>query len=258
MSLINEPSDSERGRFLHVMQESLLVDQHFRLLLWLQGELQYFLPHEVLITAVGDFARGRVKLELVTASDGKSGGDCASCSLQRMACELFERWQKNGRQLVTIEGAEAVAMTAGCGCAMGEKARRGRTMLVHGLRDQRSGEDALYIMINSEHQPAERRAGLFSLMMPQIDFACRRAAERRCAQAASEEAPAADQLSGLSPREMEILDWVRAGKTNVEIGMILNISAFTVKNHLQRIFRKIDVINRAQAVAKVGHMARYQ
>jgi DNA-binding CsgD family transcriptional regulator len=47
---------------------------------------------------------------------------------------------------------------------------------------------------------------------------------------------------------------VRNGKTNFEIGMILDISAFTVKNHLQRIFRKLDVVNRAQAVAKLSKM----
>ena len=50
--------------------------------------------------------------------------------------------------------------------------------------------------------------------------------------------------SGLSEREIEILEWVRNGKTNIEIGMILHISANTVKNHLQRIFRKINVSNR--------------
>jgi DNA-binding CsgD family transcriptional regulator len=36
----------------------------------------------------------------------------------------------------------------------------------------------------------------------------------------------------------------------------LNISAFTVKNHLQRIYRKMDVLNRAQAVAKFEDMSR--
>ncbi len=56
----------------------------------------------------------------------------------------------------------------------------------------------------------------------------------------------------LSPRELEILERVRNGKTNLENGMILNISAFTVKNHLQRIFRKLDVCNRVQAVGKLA------
>jgi DNA-binding CsgD family transcriptional regulator len=62
----------------------------------------------------------------------------------------------------------------------------------------------------------------------------------------------ASDLSGLSQREVEIMEWVRIGKTNFEVAMILNISAFTVKNHLQRIFRKLDASNRAQAVEKLN------
>jgi DNA-binding CsgD family transcriptional regulator len=59
---------------------------------------------------------------------------------------------------------------------------------------------------------------------------------------------------GLSLREQEIMHWVCMGKTNPEIGQILDISYFTVKNHLQRMFRKLDVMNRAQAVAKFERM----
>jgi DNA-binding CsgD family transcriptional regulator len=64
----------------------------------------------------------------------------------------------------------------------------------------------------------------------------------------------AGDLSGLSQREVEIMEWVRIGKTNFEVAMILNISAFTVKNHLQRIFRKLDASNRAQAVEKLNRL----
>ena len=66
------------------------------------------------------------------------------------------------------------------------------------------------------------------------------------------EAHAIDPLvEELSTRELEIMEWVRQGKTNAEIGIILDISAFTVKNHMQRILKKLDVLNRAQAVAKM-------
>jgi len=54
----------------------------------------------------------------------------------------------------------------------------------------------------------------------------------------------------LSPREDEVADWMRRGKSNEEIAIILGISAHTVKNHLERIFRKLGVENRhAAAVA---------
>ena len=54
----------------------------------------------------------------------------------------------------------------------------------------------------------------------------------------------------MTERELQIMQWVEMGKTNQEIGVILDISTFTVKNHLQRIFKKLDVYNRAQAVSR--------
>jgi DNA-binding CsgD family transcriptional regulator len=56
--------------------------------------------------------------------------------------------------------------------------------------------------------------------------------------------------SKLSGREVEILNWVKAGKTNSEVAHILCISSYTVKNHLQHIYKKLDVYNRLQAVMK--------
>lgn len=61
----------------------------------------------------------------------------------------------------------------------------------------------------------------------------------------------------LSAREAEILRWIALGKTNPEIGSILNISSFTVKNHVQRILKKLDVTNRTHAVGKTNAFFNY-
>ncbi len=55
---------------------------------------------------------------------------------------------------------------------------------------------------------------------------------------------------GLSAREAEILLWVAQGKTNFETGMILNISAATVKKHMENIYRKLGVEGRNAATLK--------
>lgn len=55
-------------------------------------------------------------------------------------------------------------------------------------------------------------------------------------------------LNGLSPREREVFHWLEQGKTNEEIGIILGISHHTVKNHLERVFQKLGVHNRREAV----------
>jgi len=49
---------------------------------------------------------------------------------------------------------------------------------------------------------------------------------------------------GLSVREAEILLWVAQGKTNYETGIILAISAATVKKHLEHIYEKLGVEGR--------------
>ncbi|HSI63188.1 MAG TPA: LuxR C-terminal-related transcriptional regulator [Candidatus Saccharimonadia bacterium] len=51
----------------------------------------------------------------------------------------------------------------------------------------------------------------------------------------------------LSAREDEVMRWLSEGKSNEEIGIILSISPHTVKNHLDRIYRKIGVDNRHAA-----------
>jgi DNA-binding CsgD family transcriptional regulator len=51
----------------------------------------------------------------------------------------------------------------------------------------------------------------------------------------------------LSPREHEVVDWVGQGKSNEEIAILLGISTHTVKNHLDKIYRKLGVENRCAA-----------
>jgi DNA-binding CsgD family transcriptional regulator len=52
-------------------------------------------------------------------------------------------------------------------------------------------------------------------------------------------------------REAEVLQWLCQGKTNQEIGIILDISFRTVKKHLERIYQKIGVENRTTAAMMV-------
>jgi DNA-binding CsgD family transcriptional regulator len=59
----------------------------------------------------------------------------------------------------------------------------------------------------------------------------------------------AQRTPRVTAREAQILSWVRAGMNNQQIGVELGISALTVKNHVQKILRKLGASNRAHAVA---------
>ena len=56
-----------------------------------------------------------------------------------------------------------------------------------------------------------------------------------------------DPLAGLSQREREVLDALVAGLPNKLIARRLEISEKTVKSHMTRIFRELDVTDRTQA-----------
>ena len=54
----------------------------------------------------------------------------------------------------------------------------------------------------------------------------------------------------LTNREIDCLTWTAAGKTSAEIAEILGLSEHTVNHYLNRTTKKLDTVNRTQAVAK--------
>jgi DNA-binding NarL/FixJ family response regulator len=52
----------------------------------------------------------------------------------------------------------------------------------------------------------------------------------------------------LTPRQLQLVQLVAEGLTNKEIAANLNLSQFTVKNHLRRVMRQVDVASRHDAV----------
>ncbi|AVP66391.1 helix-turn-helix transcriptional regulator [Clostridium botulinum] len=54
----------------------------------------------------------------------------------------------------------------------------------------------------------------------------------------------------LTEREKEVLEILREGASNKQIGERLNISLATVKTHMINIYSKLQVSNRVQAVEK--------
>ncbi|XAZ22536.1 response regulator transcription factor [Sinorhizobium sp. B11] len=61
------------------------------------------------------------------------------------------------------------------------------------------------------------------------------------------------QHFALTQRESEVLMWIAKGKANRDIGEILGLSARTVNKHLEQIYVKLGVENRASAAVKAAH-----
>ncbi|WP_217178336.1 response regulator transcription factor [Streptomyces sp. AC495_CC817] len=83
-----------------------------------------------------------------------------------------------------------------------------------------------------------------ALLAPSIT---RRLVERFAAEAAETPAVPAD-LQVLTPRELEVLTLLGRGLSNTELAAELTLSEATVKSHVARIFAKLQLRDRAQAV----------
>jgi DNA-binding response OmpR family regulator len=62
------------------------------------------------------------------------------------------------------------------------------------------------------------------------------------------------QHFSLTLRESEVLTWIAKGKSNRDIADILGLSSRTVNKHLEQIYVKLGVENRASAAVKAAHV----
>lgn len=66
----------------------------------------------------------------------------------------------------------------------------------------------------------------------------------------------AAQITSLSRRQHEVLDLIVSGKSNQAIADELGLTTPTVKMHVSGIFKKLNVRNRTEAVAKYSELKR--
>lgn len=79
---------------------------------------------------------------------------------------------------------------------------------------------------------------------------------QRNARLRSHEAGAGGHLTLLTPRELTVLGRVAAGETNADIATALFIGESTVRKHLEHIYERLEVRNRAAAAAAYSEAGR--
>ncbi len=256
MTFLSSLSMEDLGRYSSLMAEALRVRRHVDLLLWLQGGVQHFLPHEIMLAAWGDFGLGLVHHDIISILPGVRTEQLDDKALAPLLLRLFNRWVELGKAPYTVGAGETGFLLADSSlqCALGHALKGMRSSLVHGISDERGRHDCLYVTFSSRPEPEHSTRQAMNFLLPYLDAAMRQVAHLPNQFSAGPSGPMPErheaESQGLSDREIEIMVWVRMGKTNAEIGSILDISAFTVKNHLQRIFKKLDVFNRVQAASK--------
>ena len=228
------------------LDASLRVHGRAQFFAWSQGLLQMLIPHEVLVCALrsGEALSFRADSFSATVPDAAVFGSL----FERDACVahgLLKAWRAG--RFRPLHYASVVDSPLAGGAFARELERAGVIQVVaHGCHDAAGEASAFFVFACRPAPLAAEDAHLAQLAVPCLHAAWLRA----LVESAGEGRRPALRVGMLTPREREILRWIYLGKSNFEVGGILSISPLTVKNHVQKILRKLNVVNRTQAVGK--------
>lgn len=230
---------------IQVCEISLRVVSRHQFDAWVRGPLNLLIPHFGLVVWTHRHNAG--VRNLATTIEFESGGGVllqkTNMDTIRLGSELRRRWLMAG-QVPLLLNANSV------GVDLLPQIPERTQIVIHAVDPLFGGAGNVFAMDCEITQDFTKVLFMTQLIAPYLGLAVQRLdsvtdAPKRSSQVVSRPTSAA----GLSGREIEILNRVCDGKTNAEIGAALSISPFTVKSHLQRMFRKLGVSTRSQAVA---------
>lgn len=237
------------------IRSSYKIDKHVDFFIWLQGAVGEVLPHDMLLACWGDFAQSSKKntLNYDVASNVSLVSTQvimdASDKFDAFMRHLYQLWHQNNQRWYILNSQSAAGLVDQIQSPFPEELKPFYSMLVYGVSDVRGSSECLYVFFSKDNTFSVQNS-VMGLVMPHIDSTLRKIQHLETLEVLDAAVKDQNAAAGLSERELEIIYWVRVGKTNQEIGEILFISQNTVKSHLKRIFSKLNVTTRAQAVGK--------
>lgn len=236
----------------YILETSLRVQRRTHFFTWVQGPLQTLLPHEILICALRT-SDGDIYTEQFSATrQFRDEHFQAVCKpMNGLLALMIARWNISGQPCM-FPVSEVEPGTASCESHWADQiqALELHNIAAYGVRGAEGGVKAFFSFSRVSVPLSIKIAHSLRILVPCIftTFSRMLAEERHTGNALCN--PAINMIKPLRPRELEILEWVREGKSNSEIAQILALSPHTVKNHILKIFKKLGVNTRGQAVTR--------
>ncbi len=243
---------------VRLMESVSAVRRRYQFFVWLQNHLQSLLPHQIAVC--GSYQRNRRELSfevfnsVVLSPEALAQLSDPHALLLRTATAA---WVRSRGQPVVL-ALQTLAQQADDQPFQALLDAGITELLAHGVaRPQRPAElESFFLLATPQRRISPAHTVSIDMLMPYLhstylrvqatemevgDTGVRTGAPRPTAP------PAA-----LTDRERQVLAHVREGKSNQQIGDAMGISPLTVKNHVQKLLRKLGAANRAQAVAKTS------
>lgn len=243
----------DQKNLAYIVETSLRVQQRSHFFSWVQGPLQTLIPHEILICALRHTPDSDMYTERFSATRYfREEHFQEVCKPEDgLLAHMIARWDISGQPCM-LPVAEAEPGITSCESHWtGQlQALELRNVAAHGVRAADGGVKAFFSFSRVSAPLGIQIAHSLRILVPCIfiTFSRMLAEERHAANTPGN--PAVNVIKPLRSREIEILEWIREGKSNNEIAQILELSPHTIKNHLHKIIKKLGVSTRGQAVMR--------
>jgi transcriptional regulator EpsA len=238
-----------QGHLLRVLESSIPVRTRAQLFKWAQGQLQAIAPHGLMTCLVLDDA---LTVQHTHCLQGVVIAERALAHLNDpvngMVLKVARRCRKHGLTSMDFTADQAAQVPLFADVAQEwDQLKLGHALFLD--TGSLAGEMSSFFALLGLCTPPDAAQHLvLRALVPQLHVSLLRVQHQLLAQTPAPVAPAESPV--LTDRQAEVLHWVQQGKTNFEIALILDISVLTVKNHLQKLFKRLNVHNRVQAVAR--------
>lgn len=247
---MNHPTrlgEDDRLRFSDAVEASLDVMSRQQFFVWTQSSVQSLIPHEILICGVEDGTCPGMAVHRFSASRyfRQEHFDVVADPISGLMPLLLAASEANRSNVIFCpQGASREADDVMLELVTDNEMKNLAAQLVTGAR----GKVEAFYVFSRLSGPLDTRLGyLIDLLVPHLHNAFLRvlATEREAG------GPTVARSGKIvTPRQQEILNLIKTGKTNQEIAELLSCSPWTIKNHIQAILRKLGSNTRTHAIAR--------
>lgn len=262
MSNSSTESSSLSESMLRLVESAPQVHRRYQFFLWSQGDLQRWIPHKLMVCGAYDRRSRDVALDIFNSLPMPAAALRGLQGVRDLPiASAMNHWRQQRYQPCVIDLRqlpEDEAVSALMADGYGQ-------LMMHGLtRPSRPDEIVSFFIFGAPDQSYDEEVmKAIDMLLPCLHMTYQRVhttetdlgtPPMRGQGIYATGASSVNTRPLVTEREREILMWVRDGMSNQQISEKLGISALTVKNHVQKILRKLGAANRAQAVAKAMNM----
>lgn len=235
----------DRDRLVWIAESSLHVKNQPGFYLWSQGALQMLIPHEILICGVRSGSTRSFQMRRFSSCRYfRDEHFELICDPQNgLLSRAVSEWMRAGEPYFLSPGSSEETDQLLLDSEL-------KNMVTHGVWGSDGEVSGHFCFSRTPVLPDQRTTRILEVLIPIVYVTFLRVL--------SSDAKTADggqRMNNLvTRREVEILGWIKEGKTTSDIAGILKLSPFTVKNHVQNILKKLGARSRSHAVAQAMNL----